>query len=158
VVVHSAKISEISASKILTMGNENIILSMLATPFVISGSLATIEKDPVMLKLAPKDTSEYKPDIMPDTSITEPANYILEMTNGTRLYVYQDDNVKASEKMSQFMFDLKDRIRNTLSSLKNVLFFKVPEYHPFIKLKLTRADAKIIYRAIPKNGQVAVYL
>jgi len=32
-----------------------------------------------MIKMAPKDTSEYKPDIMPDTSITEPVNYILEM-------------------------------------------------------------------------------
>lgn len=157
VVVHSSKISEITESKILTKGNENVILSMLATPFVISGSIATIKKDPVMLKMAPRDTSEYKPDVMPDTSITEPVNYILEMTNGTRVYVYQQDNIKSSEKMSQFIFDLKDRIRNTLTSLKDVIAFRVPEYHPYIKLKLPRADAKIIYRAIPRYGQVAVF-
>jgi hypothetical protein len=157
VVVHAAKISEISESKILTKGNENIILSMLATPFVISSSIATIKKDPVMLKMAPKDTSEYKPDIMPDTSITEPVNYILEMSDGTRVYVYQQDNIKSSERMSQFIFDFKDRMRNTLSSFKDVIKFRVPEYHPFIKLKLPGADAKIIYRAIPRYGQVAVF-
>lgn len=158
VVVHAAKMTRIRTCKILAMGNENIILSMLATPFTISNSFATIKKEPVMLKVAPKDTSEYKPDIMPDTSITEPVNYIFEMTNGTRLYIYQEENNKSADRMSQFIFDLKDRLRNTLSSLKNVVVFKVPEYHPYIKLKLPRADAKIIYRAVPKNGQIAVFI
>lgn len=158
VVVHAAKMSEIKASKILTRGNDNIILSMLSTPFIISNSFATIKKEPVMLKMAPKDTSEYKPDIMPDTSITEPVNYILEMTNGTKIYVYQEDNDKSGFRINQFMFDLMDRLRNTLSSLKDVMVFRVPDYHPYIKLKLPGADAKIIYRAIPKNGQVAVFI
>ncbi|TAL60493.1 MAG: hypothetical protein EPN88_15890 [Bacteroidetes bacterium] len=158
VVVHAAKMSRISASKILTKGNENIILSMLATPFTISNSFATIKKEPVMLKMAPKDTSEYKPDIMPDTSITEPVNYVLEMTNGTRLYIYQEDNYKSRDRMSLVIFDLKDRLRKTLSSLKDVAVFKVPEYHPYVKLRLPRADAKIIYRAIPENGQIAVFM
>jgi hypothetical protein len=157
VVVHTAKMSEIIASRILQTGNENIILAMLSTPFTISGSIATIKREPVMLKMAPKDTSEYKPDIMPDTSITEPVNYILEMVDGTRLFIYQEENLKAGDRRSRFMFDLKDRLRNTLSSLKSVALFKVPEYHPYLKLKLPRADAKIIYRAVPKNGQVAVF-
>ena len=52
--------------------------------------------------MAPKDTSEYKPDIMPDTSITEPVNYILEMTNGTRIYVYQEEDEKPSDKNGTF--------------------------------------------------------
>ena len=110
-----------------------------------------------MIKMAPKDTSEYKPDIMPDTSITEPVNYILEMTNGTRIYVYQDEKERFGDSMKLFSFDLKDRLRNTWSSLKSVVLFKVPEYHPFIKMRLPRADAKIIYRAIPKYGQVGIY-
>lgn len=158
VVVHAAKMSEIKASKILTRENDNIILSMLSTPFIISNSFATIKKEPVMLKMAPKDTSEYKPDIMPDTSITEPVNYILEMTNGAKIYVYQEDNDKSGFRINQFMFDLMDRLRNTLSSLKDVMVFRVPDYHPYIKLRLPGADAKIIYRAIPKNGQVAVFI
>jgi len=157
VVVHKTKMKEVRTSKILLKGNENAILSMLATPFSISHAIATIKKEPVMIKMAPKDTSEYKPDIMPDTSITEPVNYILEMNDGIRIYVYQDENVKLNDRISHFTFDIKDKLRDTWSALKSVAVFKVPEYHPFIKIRLPRTDAKIIYRAIPKNGQIAVF-
>jgi RNA binding exosome subunit len=157
VVVHKSKMKSVKTSKILSTGNENSILSMLATPFTISSAIATIKKEPVMIKMAPKDTSEYKPDIMPDTSITEPVNYILEMKGGIRIYVYQEENSKFNDRMNHFIFDIKDRIRDTWSALKNVAVFKVPEYHPFIKIRLPRTDAKIIYRAIPKNGQIAVF-
>jgi len=157
VVVHKAKMSSITASRILLADNLNSILSMLPTPFTISKTFATIKKEPVMIKMAPKDTSEYKPDIMPDTSITEPVNYILLMNNGIRIYVYQEETVKANDRMSHLSFDLKDRLRDTWNSLKSVAALKVPEYHPFIKIRLPRTDAKIIYRAIPKNGQIAVF-
>jgi hypothetical protein len=158
VTVHKSKMKSVKTSKILSQGNENTILSMLATPFSISQAFATIKKEPVMIKMAPKDTSEYKPDIMPDTSITEPVNYILEMKGGIRIYVYQDENVKLNDRISHLKFDINDRIRDTWSALKSVAVFKVPVYHPFIKIRLPRTDAKIIYRAIPKNGQVAVFI
>jgi hypothetical protein len=157
VSVHTAKISSIKACRILIKGNENIILSMLATPFTISSDFATIKKEPVMIKMAPKDTSEYKPDIMPDTSFTEPVNYILEMTNGARIYVYQEEEEKFSNRMSLMVFDIKYRLLQTWSSLRSVALLKVPEYHPFLKIKLPRSDAKIIYRALPKYGQIAVF-
>lgn len=157
VIVHKAKMSSVQTSKILTKGDENIILSMLSSPFTISNTYSTIRKEPVMIKMAPKDTSEYKPDIMPDTSIIEPVNYILEMTNGTRIYVYQEEKEKFSDRMNLFIFNIKNRFRDTMSSLKSVALLKVPEYHPFIKMRLPRADAKIIYRAIPRYGQVGIY-
>jgi hypothetical protein len=158
VVVHKAKMSYLKNSRILLKGNQNIVLSMLASPFTIAKAYSTIQKDPVSVKVAPKDTSEYKPDIMPDTSITVPVNYILEMTNGTRIYVYQDEGDKFSDRLNLLKFDIKDRLNSAWSDLKSVARLKVPEYHPFIKMKLPRADAKIIYRALPKNGQIAVSL
>jgi hypothetical protein len=158
VVVHKARISSYSASSILTRGNENVISAMLATPFTIARDLATIKKEPVMIKMAPKDTSEYKPDIMPDTSIAEPVNYMLEMTDGTRIYVYQQETQNREDRMSAFRFDLKDRLDLTRNALRKTAAFKIPDYYPYIKIRLPRADAKIIYRALPKNGQIAVFL
>lgn len=157
VVVHSAKMKHVHTSKMLMRSNENLILSMLASPFTISHAYSTIKKEPVMIKMAPKDTSEYKPDIMPDTSITEPVNYILEMTDGTRIYIYQAENTIFKDRISQLSFDIRLRLRDTWRSLKSVAVFKVPEYHPYIKMRLPRTDAKIIFRAIPRNGQVAVF-
>jgi hypothetical protein len=158
VVVHTAHMKKFRASSILAKGNETIVSSMLATPLSIVSDIATIKKEPVMIKMAPKDTSEYKPDIMPDTSLTEPVNYILEMTNGIRIYVYQDETEKKVDRVAAFRFDMDDRLKLTMDALKSVLSFKVPEYHPFIKIRLPRSDAKIIYRAIPKNGQITLFM
>ncbi|HOW40283.1 MAG TPA: hypothetical protein PL123_07045 [Bacteroidales bacterium] len=157
VVVHSVKYSAIEASKIFIKGDENLILSLMANPFTIAKDWATIKKEPVMIKMAPKDTSEYKPDIMPDTSITEPVNYILEMTDGTRIYVCQQEIENGTDRRSRLMFDLQYRLQDAWSSMKNIIAFKVPEYHLFIKIYLPRNDAKNIYRAIPKYGQVGLY-
>jgi hypothetical protein len=33
----------------------------------------------------------------------------------------------------------------------------VPEYHPYIRIRMAKSDAKIIYRALPGHGQFAVY-
>jgi hypothetical protein len=79
------------------------------------------------------------------------------MKGGLRIYVYQKENIKINDRISQFKFDLNDKLRDTWSALKRVATMKVPEYHPFIKIKLPRTDAKIIYRSIPKNGQIAVF-
>jgi hypothetical protein len=157
VVVHRAVMSEIKTSKILLKGDENIILNYLASPFTISSDYSTIRKNPVMVKIAPKDTSEYVPDVIPDTSLVEPVNYILELTGGTRIYIYQSESDKPSERMNIFIFDIQARLRDTWIALKSVLKFKVPEYHPYIKMRIPRADAKIIYRAIPRNGQIGIY-
>jgi hypothetical protein len=157
VIVQKAKMSSIKTSKILSASNENAILSLLSAPFTIKSSIASIKKEPVMFQMAPKDTSEYKPDIMPDTTIAEPVNYILETDQGVRIFVYQEERVKAEDRLSQFKFDLNYRLKDTWSALKRVAVFKVPEYHPFIKIKLPRTDAKNIYRAVPKNGQIALF-
>jgi len=157
VTVHQARFSEMEASKIFLRGDENLILSLMASPFTISKDWSTIRKEPVLFKMAPRDTSEYKPDIIPDTSLTEPVSFILEMTDGTRIYVCQEENDKSSERRSQFMFDLGYRLRDAWSNMKSIMRFRIPEYHLYIKICLSRDDARIIYRAIPRYGQVGLY-
>jgi hypothetical protein len=158
VAVHTARISEIKISRILRSGNEYAISAMLSTPMNVVNDLASIKKEPLMIKMAPKDTSEFKPDIIPDTSDYEPVNYILELDNGIRIFVYQETDTITSDKNNLFIFDLNNRLKNTWSSLKSIARFRVPEYHPFIRIRLPKADAKILYRATPRHGQIAVYM
>jgi hypothetical protein len=155
VIVHKAKISSMKASKILMKGNQTVY-TMFSEPFTISTAFSTIKKEPIMIKMAPRDTSEFEPDVMPDTSLTESVNYIFEAANGTRVYIYQEEGTEAGDRLTRFIFDLKYRLRNLWVSLKDVVRFKVPEYHPYIKIKLKRSDAKIIYRAIPGYGQIGI--
>ena len=158
VVVHDTRVSKMQLSKLLLKASENSTGSMLSVPFTISSDYSTIRKEPVMIKMAPKDTSEYKPDIMPDTSLTEPVNYLLEMTDGTRIYIFQEEKEMSVDRLSAFRFGLKNRLRDSWISLKYVVRFRIPPYHPFIKIWIPRTDAKIIFRAIPKQGQVGIYI
>jgi hypothetical protein len=158
VSVHSAKFKKLKISRLLERGNGYIISSMLSAPLSITGNVSSIKKEPLMISMAPKDTSEYQPDIVPDTNHYQPVNYVLEMHNGVRLYVYQEENSKILDRIHLLGFDLRDRIHFAMLFMKSIVRLKVPEYKPFIKIHLPGADAKIIYRAIPTNGQVRVYI
>ncbi len=157
VQLHKAKMKDLKISKILTCVDNYAIYSLLSSPMTIVSDISTIKKEPVLIKMAPKDTSEFVPDIVPDTSDVEPVNYILHMDNGIKIFVYQIDDTITTDKHKLFFFDLNDRLRNAMSSLKSVVSFKVPDYHPFIKIRLPKADAKILYRSVPRNGQIAVF-
>lgn len=156
VTIYKAKIHDYQISGILRDGDRDFLYNLFSSPLTIQKANATIRKEPLMIKIAPKDTSEYQPDIIPDTSLTEPVNYILEMNNKIRIYVMQEENISKSDKRSNFEFDLRDRLRFSMNNLKDAMKFKVPEYYPYIKIRIPKADARIIYRAIPRNGQVAI--
>jgi hypothetical protein len=157
VAVHKAKVSEIRVSKVFNKADEYAVSKMLAIPFTIGNDYATIMKEPLMLKMAPKDTSEYKPNILPDTTNSESVNYRFEMVNGIRLYIYQNVGNSEGGALNLFIFDLNDRLRDIRDNLKSMFSLKVPEYHPAIRIRMQKSDAKIIYRALPKYGQVAVF-
>jgi hypothetical protein len=157
VAVHKAKIIRMRISKFFNKADEYALTSVLSAPLTIMKNYATIKKEPLMIKMAPKDTSEYKPDILPDTTNSEAVNYMLEMQNGLRLYVYQQEEVRSKGGFSRFLFDLNDRFRNIWNTLKSIMVLKVPEYHPYIRIRMNKADAKIIYRALPRYGQISIY-
>jgi hypothetical protein len=156
VVVHKADIKKMKVSRMLSAKNDYVILSMLSNPFTISKNMASIEKEPLMIRMAPKDTSEFKPDIIPDTADYEPVNYIMEMDNGTRLFIYQEGKLRPGDGIRLFIFDLRYRLITAGNTFLRVVTFRVPDYQPFIKLRIPRTDAKIIYRALPEHGQIAV--
>lgn len=158
VAVHTSRVKRSDISKILKSGNEYIISSMLARPFTIEKNYSSIPKEPLMIKMAPKDTSEYQPDIIPDTADYEPVNFIMQIENGFHIFIYQDEKLNFGDGIHRLIFDMLNRFRDTFHSLKSVVTFRIPEYHPYIKVRLPRTDAKIIYRALPEHGQIAVYL
>ena len=156
VTVHRAQIRRINISTIFSRNDNYIILSMLSSPLTISKNFSSIEKEPLMIKMAPKDTSEYVPDIIPDTADFEPVNFIMEMDNGIRLHIYQEDKLKPGDGLYRSLFDIYHSMRYAAKTFWRVITFRVPDYQPYIKLRIPRSDAKIIYRALPEQGQIAV--
>jgi len=158
VIVHTTSFKEVEVSKLITHGDKFVITSLLSAPLTIVSDTSSIEKIPLIVKIAPKDTSEFIPDAIPDTAFYEPVNYIFETDRGIKIYVYQNEEIKRGDSKERFFLDLRHRIIDTKAAIKDIMAFKVPEYQLFIKIKVPSADAKIIYRAIPKHGQIAVYL
>ena len=156
VVVHKTKISFQRICKAFNKANSYAVASMLSSPLNIAKDIATIKKMPLTVRMAPKDTSEYVPFI-PDTSVNDPVNYILEMNNGIRIFVYQQELGESKDLYNQILFDITDRIQNTIVALRKMADFEVPEYRLYIKIRMPKADAKIIYRAVPRKGQITVF-
>ncbi len=158
VVVHRSRISSIKISKLLKGAIYTQIQPLLSSPFKIVKDYSTIQKEPVMIKIAPKDSSEYKPDIIPDTSLSAPANCIFELNNGIHLIIYEEKVEKFHDRLVLLRFDVMYRLRITLDYLESIVRFKVPDYHPSIKISLPRSAIKIIYRAIPGHGKIGIYI
>ncbi|HPS72585.1 MAG TPA: hypothetical protein PLM70_10040 [Bacteroidales bacterium] len=156
VVVHKSKISYLRICKAFNKANSFAVATMLSSPLNIVKDTATIKKMPLTVRMAPKDTSEYVPYV-PDTSHSEPVNYILELNNGIRLFIYQQELDKSEDFHNQIEFDLTDRVKNTITALRKIKKFEVPEYRLYIKIRIPKDDAKIIYRAIPRKGLITIY-
>lgn len=157
VTVHTAIIKRKKVSRILKR-NEYSVLNMFSVPFVIAMDYSSIKKEPLMIKMAPKDTSEYQPDIIPDTADYEPVNFILVTENGVNIHLYQEEKIRPGDNFKKLLFDLRHRLRVIASSAARTATLKIPDYNPYIKIVLPRADAKRIYRALPYHGQAGVYL
>lgn len=156
IVVHTAHISRMSLSNILRRGDNYVILSMLSHPLSIKRNFASIRKEPLMIKKAPRDTSEYVPDIIPDTTDYEPVNIIFETDNGIRFHIYQEAGLKTGDGLRRFIFDMYHRFRYSSDTFIKIITFRMPDYKPYIRIRIPRADAKIIYRALPEKGQIAL--
>jgi hypothetical protein len=62
------QIDEYDVSPFFQRANQEAIYSMLSAPLNITGMQATFMKDPVSVKIAPKDTSQTVESVKPDTT------------------------------------------------------------------------------------------
>ncbi|HOZ14208.1 MAG TPA: hypothetical protein PLH91_03300 [Tenuifilaceae bacterium] len=156
VVVHSAKIENYQLSRFVDAVDQVALYRMLSLPLQVTGHTSTIAKVPLMVKIAPKDTSEYTPDVVPDTTDIDAVNYIFETSSGIQLYFYESNPRESADGLKQFKFDFMDRVQSGYELFKATSTFKKPEYHPEIRIKLKKRDAKMIYRALPENASIVL--
>lgn len=132
----------------------------LGEPMAIASSEATIPKEPLMVKIAPRDTIEALalPVITPDTTGIDPVFFRMKLNSGIELAILQDltDDQLAERSLKKFL--RKRALKNTEDEIRQVLTLKVPEYSPEIVIVVSKDDARVLYRAIPPNGQVVLQI
>ncbi|MHC1732247.1 MAG: hypothetical protein AB9888_09525 [Bacteroidales bacterium] len=154
--VRTVPIDEYDISPFFQRANQEAIYSMLSTPLTITGMQATFMKDPVNVKIAPKDTSQTVESVKPDTTDFEAVFFTLETDRNIRFFFEQQEDTVSADRRARFFFDLKDRTRSATTTMKSVIRLKTPPYVPYIKIWIPKAEAKIIYRAIPREGLIVL--
>jgi hypothetical protein len=160
VEVRKIKIRVSIISPFFKRANQEALYSFLSTPLVVTNMDATLRKDPLKIKVAPKDTLEYQATMLekPDTNDFEAVFYKLETDKNIQLFVAQAEDTLKTDRRAHFYFDFNDRLDHAKSDLKAITSFRTPDYTPFIKIWVPKADAKIIFYAIPTRGLIALTL
>jgi hypothetical protein len=134
-----------------------ILSDWLSTPFVLQQERATIPKEPIRVKEAPKDAAEA--DLQVDKNIPV-ENSIVKFS------LYFDRNFLISVKEAQppsfgnrfrnVFYKAGERFQSETVNLGFLLRFKKPQNRVQISLELSREDAKAVYRALPNNAGLAL--
>jgi hypothetical protein len=154
--VRTVAIDDYDVSPFFHRANQEAIYSMLSTPLNITGMQATFQKDPVSVKIAPKDTSEVVVSEKPDTTDFEAVFFTLNTDRNIRFFFEQQEDTVGTDRRARFFFDLKDRMRMASATMRSVVRLNTPPYVPYIKIWVPKAEAKIIYRAIPREGMIVL--
>ncbi|MDX9774237.1 MAG: hypothetical protein RBT02_12580 [Bacteroidales bacterium] len=154
--VRTVRIDAYDVSPFFQRANQEAIYSMLSAPATITRMQATFRKDPVTIKIAPRDTSEAVVDVRPDTTDFEAVFFTIDTDHDIRFYFEQQEDTIKADRRAKFFFDLKDRSRNASATMKAITRFRIPPYVPYIKIWIPKAEAKIIYRAIPREGMIVL--
>jgi len=151
VEIRSVRMSEFEISPFFLRANQEAIYNMLSNPLIVTGTKATFPKEPVNIKIAPKDTTEAVIDAKPDTTDFEAVFFSIETDRNIRFFFEQQEDTVPADRKARFRFDFKDKCRSAKASMYSVAKFETPVYVPYVKIWIPKSEAKIIYRAIPRE-------
>ncbi|MGB4206034.1 MAG: hypothetical protein WBJ84_10515 [Bacteroidales bacterium] len=153
--VSVAKIINSKFSRSLYAIDHRALAIMLSEPLRITNSVASIEKEPIIDKVAQKDTTESSlPDKTREINNHEPVYFELTLENDFRILIIQQEELR---KIDRFKFNLGLAVRRAIKDTKSILKFRLPDYSPVIQLIVSEKDARAIYRAIPEKGKICLF-
>ena len=159
VVIHKTKFHDLNSDPLLNRLPNMYYVKLFSNPLSIEKQIATIVKEPIVVRHAPKDTVEAALNVYkPDTLVQNPAFLILKLNYHINLFISQDQNPAFNDKWVQFIFKSTYYARTVLRNARNFIFFKKPIYEPVIFIKVPANDLRSIYRALPENAKVMLFI
>jgi len=157
VLIHQTKPKSFEMDQLFKYLSNKAYLAHFEKPIRITKDSATIVKEPIVVREAPKDTIEAALNAYnPDTLIQNPAFWIIEMPNGLQLIFAQvAETVLEKKAKSEFFNQMNKSIIK--DNWKRLTSFQRPLYTPVIKIELPADDLRAIYRALPNQGSLVLY-
>lgn len=153
--VRDIPLQKIEFPSVFKRTSQEALYEWLSVPVSAKTILATIDKEPLNVVQAPKDTNDFVPDVKPDTTNRETVFFILDSERDLRLYFYQIEK-DDSEWKAALSFEWEDRWKQVKQNICSIFKFEVPVYVPTLRIGITKEDAKVLYRALPENGKIVI--
>lgn len=156
--IHQSEISKLKLDKILPKIPLNQYIKLFSDPIDIISQYATIVKEPVVVRHAPKDIAEAALTAWePDTLIQKPAFLLLKMDYGIRIILEQEVSESIADKWVRKSFYARHWSEKSIGALGRFFTLRKQEYLPTIKISLPTDDLRAIYRALPQNAGLVLY-
>jgi hypothetical protein len=105
-------------------------VKLFSQPLMVYSIFATIVKEPIVVRHAPKDTLEAASNVwQPDTLIQNPAFVFFELEHGIYLILEQDDDSGFYTHWKKFSFFSKLNMKRTVEALTNFVCLRKQQYH-----------------------------
>lgn len=159
VKIHQTNVKMIETDLVLNNLNTMQYVYLFSKPLTVNSQYATIVKEPIVVRQAPKDTAEaainaYKPD----TLMQNPAFLELRLPYEIDLIFEQEITPNSPEEKAKNEFYKTLGGNKHLIAFKRFIRFNKQEYKPTITIILPANDLRAIYRALPNESYVVIKL
>ncbi|MGD9555534.1 MAG: hypothetical protein AB7V25_00785 [Mangrovibacterium sp.] len=159
VVLKKTKMLDYKADKFLYKLNPAAYHHMMGKQAKASEVIASIPKEPLIIKKAPKDTLEAEATAETiDSTKIEVVHWMMKLDNQLVIKIEGVDPLSKDGWWASRKFWMVQNLQQTTRDFTKALLFKTPEYDPEIKLLIPEADAKAFYRALPVQPLVCIRL
>jgi len=157
ITLHPVKISRYKVSRLFRAIENQSYISLFSSPLRVELQKATIKKEPVFYKQAPKDTIEAaKSLVLPDTTKENQVYISLTLNYGVRLFIEQERARSLKAIRAKIAFRVWNCLKQAWVNIHHMFRLKIPPYSPVIKISIPGNDAETIYHALPENAMVSI--
>ncbi|MCF8295160.1 MAG: hypothetical protein K9I34_03765 [Bacteroidales bacterium] len=156
VKVHEARIKEPEVDIILRHLPNSHYLWLFSRPIPVREQFATFEKEPIIVKDAPKDTIEAAANNEIIVRENEPAFVHLKMAHDIDLIIEQDSLLDNRTKWARYEFNYNIIKEDYLKTIRAFFSSGKMETHPVIRLKVPTDDLVSLYRALPHDAEIVI--
>ena len=156
--IYKVQLTEMQIDPLLKRLGQKDYWTQFSKPLQVDSSRATIVKEPIIEKTAPKTQEEFLASVsQPDSLVYEPTHIQLILENGLELFLSQEENSKKLDRRAKRQFFDSQRTNAISSLVTSVFTFETMEYRPQIYLAAPSAELTSIYRALPERPKVVIY-
>lgn len=156
VKVHEARIKEPDVDMILRQLPNSHYLWLFSTPIQVNDQYATFEKEPIIIKDAPKDTIEAAANNEIIVRENEPAFVHLKMAHDIDLIMEQDSVKDDRTKWARYEFNYNIIKQDYIRTIKGFFSSGKMTTQAVIRLKIPTNDLVSLYRALPHDAEIVI--